>query len=692
LVSRWVPRRILAAGALCLALAAALASPGSVAAATNVSGLSVTLSSHAEGATLVQYDATFTASAMGALMSGSGTITLSGPSGTSFASDSRDYRVRDKATGTLTGVTSVSGGGTSVTLTTPVDVTGGDQVEVIANGVTSASATGNLSVSTSSDTTAATAALSLVAGSPVSGAAVATSTAAAGVTPARYTATFTTSASGGLSKGNAEQFDFGASTISFAGPAGTVFPTDPRSYRIRDRTAGGSLVDLCQLCFGAVIGGGGTTVTISVPIDIPAGHQIDVVIDGLTNGSVPGGTLTIFTSSDGGASPALGLVTMGSVSGISATVSRAAPGATDVRYAIRFTTSTSGGLTAGNPMQFDFGASKITIMGPAGLVFPNSTDDYEVEDRTTGGPLVPICPSCFAPLVISGGGTTATISLPAGLGADDAIGGGDELEVVVFQVTSASPLGTVSVSTTSDGAGSGAVTANPVANDDAYGAIRILSVETPGVLANDTAPDNDPLTAQLLTQPAHGTVAMNSDGSFVYSPTDATFSGTDTFTYAATDPVTGLVSEPATVRISVTPLPPGPPPPAGPLPPPPSPLSTPLPSKTQPSLPSAFGIKGAIVISPAKGCFSRRAFVIHIRAFPGITYREVIVSLGGRRVGVVRGRRVSAPITLRGFPPGRFVVRIVVVTTDGRRITGARAYRTCSKRLPSHGPPAALAT
>ncbi len=69
-----------------------------------------------------------------------------------------------------------------------------------------------------------------------------------------------------------------------------------------------------------------------------------------------------------------------------------------------------------------------------------------------------------------------------------------------------------------------------------------------GVLANDTDPDGDPLTAVLVTPPANGTVVLNPDGSFVYTP-DADFSGSDSFTYRANDGTTN--GNLATVNLTV---------------------------------------------------------------------------------------------------------------------------------------------
>src|SRR5262249_58492938 len=58
----------------------------------------------------------------------------------------------------------------------------------------------------------------------------------------------------------------------------------------------------------------------------------------------------------------------------------------------------------------------------------------------------------------------------------------------------------------------------------------VLSVAAPGLLANDSDVENDPLTAALVSGPAHGTLTLNADGSFVYSA-NANYNGPDSFTY-----------------------------------------------------------------------------------------------------------------------------------------------------------------
>ena len=77
-----------------------------------------------------------------------------------------------------------------------------------------------------------------------------------------------------------------------------------------------------------------------------------------------------------------------------------------------------------------------------------------------------------------------------------------------------------------------------------------LTVNAPGVLANDTDPNNDPLSAVEVSDPANGTMTLDPDGSFAYTP-NAGFSGTDTFTYRANDGAAD--SNTATVTITVNP-------------------------------------------------------------------------------------------------------------------------------------------
>ena len=64
-----------------------------------------------------------------------------------------------------------------------------------------------------------------------------------------------------------------------------------------------------------------------------------------------------------------------------------------------------------------------------------------------------------------------------------------------------------------------------------------------GVLGNDADPDGDPLTAVLVSGPSHGTLTLNANGSFTYTP-NANFNGTDSFTYRASDGTLDLATSP----------------------------------------------------------------------------------------------------------------------------------------------------
>ena len=90
----------------------------------------------------------------------------------------------------------------------------------------------------------------------------------------------------------------------------------------------------------------------------------------------------------------------------------------------------------------------------------------------------------------------------------------------------------------------------PATSNDAWSmsAGATLAVAAPGVLGNDSDADGDPLAAVLASGPASGSLTLNGDGSFSYTP-HAGFAGTDSFTYRAFDGA--LYSDSATVSITV---------------------------------------------------------------------------------------------------------------------------------------------
>jgi PKD repeat protein len=106
--------------------------------------------------------------------------------------------------------------------------------------------------------------------------------------------------------------------------------------------------------------------------------------------------------------------------------------------------------------------------------------------------------------------------------------------------------GTITVASLNDTATRDARVVSPGANDPPVGgtdryavaAGETLSVDAPGVLANDGDPDGDPLsvTTTPVRGPAYGTVDLSATGSFTYTP------GRIFTTSGTTDGVTGLDS------------------------------------------------------------------------------------------------------------------------------------------------------
>jgi hypothetical protein len=101
-----------------------------------------------------------------------------------------------------------------------------------------------------------------------------------------------------------------------------------------------------------------------------------------------------------------------------------------------------------------------------------------------------------------------------------------------------------------------AVNDPPSATGESYTAQSgsMLTAAAPGVLANDSDIDSATMTAVLVSNPSHGALTLNTNGSFTYTPA-AGYSGPDAFSYVANDGEADSGVATATVTVLAAPLP-----------------------------------------------------------------------------------------------------------------------------------------
>jgi VCBS repeat-containing protein len=184
------------------------------------------------------------------------------------------------------------------------------------------------------------------------------------------------------------------------------------------------------------------------------------------------------------------------------------------------------------------------LMSDAGGAPPNGIAAPGINLRlvVSGSPAIPSNPSSplpggtYVPADYAGG----TDAFPAPAPASGGVG------LAAFIGTS--PVGTWSLYIVDDGNGQrgdllgwslelGSANNAPVADDDSYMVAEDGTLTVPagtGVLAGDTDPDADTLTAGSPVGPSNGSLTLNTDGSFTYTP-NADFNGSDSFTYTVSD-------------------------------------------------------------------------------------------------------------------------------------------------------------
>lgn len=238
-----------------------------------------------------------------------------------------------------------------------------------------------------------------------------------------------------------------------------------------------------------------------------------------------------------------------------------------------------------------------------------------------------------------------TVNLPGGATATYTLTGTvSGLAGTLSMAASIAPPSGVSEGNPSDNAASDhdplAVNGPPIATADAYTVAEdgILTVDGPaGVLANDSDPDADTLTASLLSTVSHGTLALAPNGGFVYTPA-RDFFGIDSFTYTTSDG--SASSSPATVLITVTPV--NDPPTLD------QPLNLTVPWSAGPQLVTLTGI------SPGSG-ENEPVTVAATSGAPGVVAATPVTYAGG----------ATATFTLMPTTLQQGVVTVSVVVSDG---------------------------
>jgi hypothetical protein len=123
---------------------------------------------------------------------------------------------------------------------------------------------------------------------------------------------------------------------------------------------------------------------------------------------------------------------------------------------------------------------------------------------------------------------------------------------------------------------------------------------------------------------------------------------------------------------AVTP-PPSLPPSSGPPPPPP-----PAGSAKLAKLPKAAAV---VQLPSSRRCANRNNLRIRIRrVVGGVTFVSAAVFVNNKRVKVVKRNGLTAPIKLRGLPKRKFTIKVVVNTSDGRKLSRLGKYRACAKK------------
>jgi hypothetical protein len=97
--------------------------------------------------------------------------------------------------------------------------------------------------------------------------------------------------------------------------------------------------------------------------------------------------------------------------------------------------------------------------------------------------------------------------------------------------------------------------------------------------------------------------------------------------------------------------------------------------------------KETLSLPSAKKCLSARLFQIHLQDPKYDPFKTVVVTIKGKKLKTTRhGTFIVATVNLKGFPHGRFTIKIVATTVLGHHLSGSRTYHTCAKKAKASKP------
>ncbi len=99
------------------------------------------------------------------------------------------------------------------------------------------------------------------------------------------------------------------------------------------------------------------------------------------------------------------------------------------------------------------------------------------------------------------------------------------------------------------------------------------------------------------------------------------------------------------------------------------------------------GLKETLSLPSSKKCLSARLFRIHLLDPKYDPFKKVLVSIKGKKIRTARkGNYIVATINLKGFPLGKFTIKIAATTVLGHHLSATRSYHTCAKKAKKSHP------